>query len=125
VIAYNPLAGGFLSGKYTTLEQPPQGTRFSLGKTGDLYRQRYWHDSQLQAVEEVRRHFEVRGVPLVTAAVAWLLAQPGIAAAIVGSSRPEQLDASLAAADFTLTPEDLEVCNRAWYSLPRAVQAPP
>src|SRR5215468_10849157 len=37
VIAYNPLAGGFLSGKYRTLEAPVPGTRFTLGKTGDLY----------------------------------------------------------------------------------------
>jgi aryl-alcohol dehydrogenase-like predicted oxidoreductase len=123
VIPYNPLAGGFLSGKYKSLEQPPAGTRFSLGKTGDLYRQRYWHEAQLRAVEEVRRHFEARGVALVSAAVAWVMAQPGITAAIVGASRPEQLDASLAAAEMSLTAEDLEVCNGAWYSLPRPVQA--
>ncbi len=122
VIAYNPLAGGFLSGKYRTLEEPLPGTRFTLGKTGDLYRERYWHQAQLRAVEELRRHFDGRGVSLVTAAVAWVLAQPGITAAIVGASRPEQLDASLAAVDLELTPEDREVCNLAWYSLPRPAQ---
>jgi aryl-alcohol dehydrogenase-like predicted oxidoreductase len=124
VIAYNPLAGGFLSGKYRTLEELPAGTRFTLGKTGELYRERYWHQAQLRAVEELRRHFEARGVSLVSAAVAWVLAQPGITAAIIGASRPEQLDASLAAANLTLTPEDREVCHLAWYSLPRLVQAP-
>jgi 1-deoxyxylulose-5-phosphate synthase len=41
VIAYNPLAGGFLSGKYRSLEAPVPGTRFALSKTGDLYRERY------------------------------------------------------------------------------------
>jgi aryl-alcohol dehydrogenase-like predicted oxidoreductase len=125
VLAYNPLAGGFLSGKYRTLEELPAGTRFALGKTGELYRQRYWHEAQLRAVEELRQHFDARGVSLVSAAVAWVLAQPGITAAIVGASRPEQLDASLAAAALTLTAEDREVCNRAWYSLPRPVQPPP
>ena len=40
VIAYNPLAGGFLSGKYATLDPPAAGTRFMLGKTGELYRER-------------------------------------------------------------------------------------
>jgi aryl-alcohol dehydrogenase-like predicted oxidoreductase len=122
VIAYNPLAGGFLSGRYRTLEEPPPGTRFTLGKTGDLYRDRYWHRAQLEAVEHLRRHFEPRGKSLVSVAVAWVLAQPGITAAIVGASRPEQLDASLAAADLTLDAEDREVCNLAWYSLPRPVQ---
>ena len=61
VIAYNPLAGGFLSGKYRTLDQLPVGTRFTLGKTGELYRDRYWHQSQLQAVEQLRSHFGARG----------------------------------------------------------------
>jgi aryl-alcohol dehydrogenase-like predicted oxidoreductase len=124
VIAYNPLAGGFLSGKYQKLDTVPPGTRFSLGKTGDLYRERYWHDAQLTAVAELRRHFEAKGVSLVTAAVAWVLAQPGLTSAIVGASRPEQLDASLAATDLRLDDKDREVCNLAWYSLPRPVVAP-
>jgi 1-deoxyxylulose-5-phosphate synthase len=119
VIVYNPLAGGFLSGKYRTLEEPPPGTRFTLGKTGDLYRERYWQQAQLEAVEHLRRHFEKRGKALATVAVAWVLAQPGVTAAIVGASRPEQLDATLAATDLALDGEDMEVCNLAWYSLPR------
>jgi aryl-alcohol dehydrogenase-like predicted oxidoreductase len=122
VIAYNPLAGGFLTGKYKTLNQPQPGTRFTLGKTGELYRQRYWHDAQLRAVEMLRRHFDAREVSLVTAAVAWVLEQPGITAAIVGASKPDQLEPSLAAADFALTPEDREVCNQVWYNLPRPEQ---
>src|SRR5947208_14275637 len=97
VIAYNPLAGGFLTGKYRSLETPAAGTRFTLGKTGDLYRERYWHQAQLDAVENLRRFLEPRGKSLVQTAVAWLLAQPGITSAIVGASRPEQLDESLAA----------------------------
>jgi aryl-alcohol dehydrogenase-like predicted oxidoreductase len=119
VIAYNPLAGGFLSGKYRSLGEPPPGTRFTLGKTGDLYRERYWHDAQLRAVEHLRRHFEPRGRSLVTVAVAWVLAQAGVTAAIVGASRPEQLDESLAAVDAALDDEDRAVCDLAWYSLPR------
>ena len=124
VIAYNPLAGGFLSGKYASLEAVPDGTRFSLGKTGELYRERYWHSAQLEAVAQLKRHFDVRGVSLVTAAVAWVLAQPGLTSAILGASRAEQLGESLAATDFTLTAEDREVCNLAWYNLPRPEQPP-
>jgi aryl-alcohol dehydrogenase-like predicted oxidoreductase len=123
VIVYNPLAGGFLSGKYRTLEELPPGTRFTLGKTGELYRERYWHQAQLQAVEQLRQHFEPRGKSLVTVAVAWVLAQPGITSAIVGASKAEQLDASLASVDCTLDAQDQEVCNLAWYSLPRPVKA--
>jgi aryl-alcohol dehydrogenase-like predicted oxidoreductase len=124
VIPYNPLAGGFLSGKYRAQEAPAAGTRFTLGKTGDLYRDRYWQQAQFEAVEHLRRFFEPRGKSLVHVAVAWVLAQPGITAAIVGASRPEQLDDSLKAVDLTLDAEELEACNLAWYSLPRPIKPP-
>jgi aryl-alcohol dehydrogenase-like predicted oxidoreductase len=124
VLAYNPLAGGFLSGKYPTLEAAPPGTRFTLGKTGELYRERYWHQAQLEAVQQLRHFFRPRGQSLVTTAVAWVLAQPGITSAIVGASRPEQLDESLAAVTRTLDDEEREACNLAWFSLPRPVTPP-
>ncbi len=119
VIAYNPLAGGFLTGKYRSLESPPPGTRFTLGKTGELYRQRYWQQAQLEAVQRLQQFFQPRGKALVTVAVAWVLAQPGVTAAIVGASKPEQLAESLAAAGATLDTEEREACNLAWYTLPR------
>jgi aryl-alcohol dehydrogenase-like predicted oxidoreductase len=125
VIAYNPLAGGFLSGKYRSLEQPVPGTRFTLGKTGDLYRERYWQRAQLEAVEQLRRVLEPRGRSMVRVAAAWVLAQPGITSAILGASRPEQLDDSLAAADTTLDAEERAACNLLWYSLPPPVKPPP
>ena len=124
VIAYNPLAGGFLSGKYRSLEAPPAGTRFSLGKTGELYRQRYWQQAQLEAVERLRQFFQPRGKSLISVAVAWVMSQPGVTSAIVGASRPEQLDASLASVNVSLDAEERDACNTAWYSLPRPSQPP-
>jgi aryl-alcohol dehydrogenase-like predicted oxidoreductase len=124
VIAYNPLAGGFLSGKYRSLEAVPDGTRFSLGKTGELYRERYWHQSQLEAVNHLKKHFDSRKVSLVSAAVAWVLRQPGLTSAIIGASKAEQLTESLAAVDVKLDEQDLEVCDLAWYSLPRPTKPP-
>jgi aryl-alcohol dehydrogenase-like predicted oxidoreductase len=125
VIAYNPLAGGFLSGKYATLDMLPPGSRFTLGKTGELYRERYWQKTQLEAVQQLKRHFDAKRQSLVSVAVAWVLAQPGITSAIIGASKPEQLGESLAATDVELTPEDREVCNLAWFSLPRPVKPVP
>lgn len=124
VIAYNPLAGGFLSGKYRAGDQPAPGTRFSLGKTGDLYRNRYWQQAQFEAVEELRQYFTPRGRSLVQVAVAWVLAQPGVTSAIVGASRPEQLDESMAAVELALDAPEREICNLAWYHLPRPVKPP-
>ncbi|MBY0228198.1 MAG: aldo/keto reductase [Gemmataceae bacterium] len=119
VIAYNPLAGGLLTGKYATPETIPLGTRFSLGKAGELYRERYWHKAQFDAVEALKRHFDAKGMPLATAAVAWVLAQPGVTSAILGASRADQLDDTLAGAEAALDERDLEACGLAWLSLPR------
>lgn len=119
VIAYNPLAGGFLTGKYQKLGPPPEGTRFSLGKTGELYRERYWQEAQLNAVQELKDLIQSRGKSLLQVAVAWVLAQPGITSAIVGASKPQQLDESLAAVKLTLEEDELRACDEAWWKLPR------
>ncbi|MCS7045750.1 MAG: aldo/keto reductase, partial [Gemmataceae bacterium] len=58
VITYNPLAGGFLTGRYQALEAPPPGTRFALGgATGPLYRERYWQQAHFDAVQHLQRFF--------------------------------------------------------------------
>lgn len=120
VIAYNPLAGGLLTGKYRQSRQTGEGARFTLGgPTGKLYRDRYWHESHHEAVDRLYEHFQQRGKPLIQAAIAWVLAQPGITAAIVGASRPEQLEQTLPAVDLKLDEEDLAFCDEIWYSLPR------
>jgi aryl-alcohol dehydrogenase (NADP+) len=119
VVVYNPLAGGLLSGKYQPEERPREGTRFTLGATGDLYRERYWQHAQLRAVADLQAYFRGRGIDLATASVAWVLAQPGITSAIVGASRPEQLDATLAATDLKLDPDALAAVDAVWWNLPR------
>ena len=125
VIAYNPLAGGFLTGRYQSLETPPpEKTRFSIGKTGDLYRERYWQQAQLEAVQHLEKYFKPRGKSILQVAIAWVLAQKGITSAIVGASKPEQLDASLAAVNVTLDADELAECHRAWYHLPRPMTPP-
>jgi aryl-alcohol dehydrogenase-like predicted oxidoreductase len=114
-----------LTGRYQSLEAPPpEKTRFSIGKTGDLYRERYWQQAQLEAVQHLQKYFQGRGKPLLQASIAWVLAQPGMTSAIVGASKPEQLDASLASVQMKLDADELAECNRAWYHLPRPMVAP-
>lgn len=119
VIIYNPLAGGFLSGKYQTGEAPRPGTRFTLGESGKLYRERYWQAAQFEAVETLKGVFQPRGVSLATVSIAWVLAQPGITSAIVGASRPDQLNETLAAVDCALDDESRAACEAVWWALPR------
>jgi 1-deoxyxylulose-5-phosphate synthase len=105
VIPYNPIAGGLLSGKHVRSAPPPDGSRFTLGTAAQNYQDRYWHDREFDTVEELRGLAEQAGVSLVTLAVAWVLAGQAVTAPIIGASRPEQLDDSLAAAQYRLDPE--------------------
>jgi 1-deoxyxylulose-5-phosphate synthase len=102
VIPYNPLAGGLLSGKYSRAEGPTSGSRFTLGTAARNYQERYWHDREFDTVEKLSPLADEAGVSLVTLAVGWVLANPAITAPIIGASRPDQLDASLAATTFTI-----------------------
>jgi len=102
VIPYNPIAGGLLSGKHSATEPPPEGGRFTLGTAGKMYQERYWHDREFATVETLGELAKAARVSLVTLSVAWVLANPAVTAAIIGASSPEQLDDSLAAAEFHL-----------------------
>ncbi len=119
VIVYNPLAGGFLSGKHSLEAAPQSGTRFSLGASGELYRDRYWHAAQFEAVNRLKSYCDQRGWNLATASVAWVLNQPGITSAIVGASRPDQLDATLAAAELPFDQDARLAFEEVWWSIPR------
>jgi aryl-alcohol dehydrogenase-like predicted oxidoreductase len=119
VIVYNPLAGGFLSGKYKPGQKPEGGTRFTLGTAADRYQARYWHDAQFNAVETLKAVVEAKDLNMVSVAVSWVLKQPGITSAIIGASKPEQLDANLAAFGIEFDDELTEACESAWWSLPR------
>jgi len=102
VIPYNPIAGGLLSGKHDRSRPPDEGTRFTLGTAGRTYQDRYWHDHVFDTVGALGRLADDAGLPLATMAVAWVLRNPAVTSPIVGASRPEQLDATIAAVDVTL-----------------------
>jgi aryl-alcohol dehydrogenase (NADP+) len=105
VIPYNPIAGGMLSGKHDRTKPPDEGTRFALGNAAGIYQDRYWHDNVFDTVDTLVKIASDAGMPLATLAVAWVLQQPAITAPIVGASRPDQLDATVAALDAKLEPD--------------------
>lgn len=112
VIPYNPLAGGLLTGKYRSTEGPQAHTRFTLGTAGQMYQGRYWNERCFDTVRQLQQLAERAGIPLATLAVAWVLSKPDITAPLLGASRPEQLDATLAAVHVTLDPELLAELDR-------------
>lgn len=102
VIPYNPLAGGLLTGKYTPGSAPVAGTRFTLGQAAGRYQDRYWNDQAFDTVEALRGVAQQAGVSLTTLSLAWVLANPAITAPLIGASKPEQLDDSIAAVHYTI-----------------------
>lgn len=103
VMPYNPLAGGLLTGKHKGAT-PDEGSRFTLGTAGKMYSDRYWHDREFETVGQVTQIAKQSGIDPVTLSVAWVLANPAITSAIIGASKPEQLTASIAAAELRLDP---------------------
>jgi len=121
IISYNPLAAGLLTGRYKKNASVEEGTRFGLGNNaGKLYQERYWQEANFEAVEKYQSWCQEHSLDPTTTAVRWVTQQPGITSAIIGASRPEQLDASLRASDMDeLAHEELEWLDQLWFSLPR------
>jgi aryl-alcohol dehydrogenase (NADP+) len=111
VIPYNPLAGGFLTGKHRP-GAPTEGTRFTLGTAAQNYQQRYWNERDFATVEALRKVAADAGMSLAQLAVAWCLAQPAITSPIIGASRPDQLAEPVAALDRRLDTDVLEQLDK-------------
>jgi len=126
VIVFNPLAGGLLTGKHPAHAEPAPNTRFGtlLGETGSAYRRRYWQPESLEAVAALKAFFEPRGKPLASVAIRWVLERPEISAAIIGASRPGQLEETLGAPELSLDAEETAMLDEVWYRLPRRRPAP-
>jgi len=102
VIPYSPLGGGLLTGKYSTTTRDEQG-RLS---TNERYGVRYGAARYL--AETFTAYAKRQGVHPVTLAVAWVKANPAVTAPIIGARSVEQLEASLAAADYEMSPEQYD-----------------
>jgi aryl-alcohol dehydrogenase-like predicted oxidoreductase len=105
VIPYNPLAGGLLTGKYQLGTEPQDGTRFRLGTAAERYQDRYWHDREMNTVEQLRSLADEADLSMATMALTWVMANPIITAPIIGASHPDQLADSLRAASEPLDPK--------------------
>ena len=119
VICFNPLAGGFLTGRYRNMSELQGDNWFTNTRTSRLYQGRYWDEIQREQVARLQDYFAERDQSITHAAISWVLAQDGITSAIVGASRAEQIEDSLRYAEVQLTAEDLEFCDQPWYQIPR------
>ena len=106
-IPYFPLAGGFLTGKYTREAGAPEGSR---GESSE-YVQAYMTDANYTKVEKLTTWAQERDHTMAELAHAWLLAQPQVCSVISGLTRLAHLQQNAKAADWQLTAEDIGEIN--------------
>lgn len=104
VASYSPLARGVLTGKYEPGQAPPEGTR--AGRADKRIMQTEWREESLVIAQTIKRHAAGRGMTPIQFAVAWVLNNKLLTAAIAGPRTMEQWQAYLAALDVTFTVED-------------------
>ena len=106
-IVFSPIAQGVLTGKYRPGEQPPPGSRATDDKGGANMIKRWLSDEVLKRVQQLVPLAEEAGLTMAQLAVAWVLQNENVASAIIGASRPEQVDDNVAAAGVKLDDEVL------------------
>ncbi|GLZ78860.1 aldo/keto reductase [Actinorhabdospora filicis] len=100
-IVWSPLAQGVLAGRYPPGDGVPEGSRATTER-GKLFVSRYMSRAVLEAVQRLRPIADEVGLSMAQLALAWVLHRPGVASAIMGASRPEQVAANAAAVEATL-----------------------
>ena len=106
-IVWSPVAQGVLSGKYLPGQPVPSGSR-ATDPTGGNFIQRLLTDEVLGRVQQLKPLADQAGLTLAQLAVAWVLQNRNVSAAIIGASRPEQVVENVKAAGVTLEAELLK-----------------
>ena len=104
-IVWSPIAQGALTGKYLPGQPAPAGSRATDEKGGATFIKRYLDDEVLTRVQQLRPIADEAGLTMAQLAIAWVLQNPNVAAALVGASRPEQVGENVKAAGVKLEPE--------------------
>lgn len=108
IVAYNPLAGGLLTGKHR-FDSAPAGGRFGGERLGKMYTDRYWDPRMFEAIERLRVLADGSGLELRELALRWLIDRRGVEGILVGGSRPEQIRSNLDAVALGALDPDLVV----------------
>jgi aryl-alcohol dehydrogenase-like predicted oxidoreductase len=104
-IVFSPIAQGVLTGKYRPGAAPPPGSRATDEKSGAGFIQHLLRDETLARVQDLRPIADEAGLTMAQLAVAWVLQNSNVSAAIVGASRPEQVRDNVKAAGYKLDAE--------------------
>lgn len=108
ILPWSPLAGGFLSGKYTRDNKPADGSRRLNFDFPPINQERAY-----DIIEVMQRIGDDHGVSVARIALAWVLAKPGVTSVIIGAKTTDQLMDNIKAAELSLTTEQLEQLDEA------------
>jgi aryl-alcohol dehydrogenase-like predicted oxidoreductase len=106
LMVWSPLAGGLLSGKYDRDTAGPQGARRTSFDFPPVNKDRAW-----PVIDVMREVGKAHGVSVARVALAYVLAKPFVTTVIIGARNTEQLENNLAAADLTLTADELKALD--------------
>jgi len=104
-IVWSPIAQGVLTGKYLPGQAPPAGSRATDELSGKNFISRWMSDAVLERVQQLKPLADHAGLTMAQLAIAWVLQNKNVASAIVGATRPDQLDDNVKAANVKLEPE--------------------
>jgi aryl-alcohol dehydrogenase-like predicted oxidoreductase len=112
-IVWSPIAQGVLTGKYAPGEAAPAGSRATDDKGGADMIKRWMDDRILERVQKLRPIADEVGLTMAQLAVAWVLQNDNVAAALVGASRPEQVEDNVKAAGVRLDASTMSAIDEA------------
>ena len=119
-IVWSPLAQGVLTGKYAPGAPVPADSRAADESMRGFFKPEWFRPPVLRAIQELRPLAREAGRTMAQFALSWVLRQPNVAAAIIGATRPEQVDENVAASGHSLAPD---VVARAETLIDRALAA--
>ncbi|MCP2031536.1 aryl-alcohol dehydrogenase-like predicted oxidoreductase [Okibacterium sp. HSC-33S16] len=117
-IVWSPVAQGILSGKYLPGQPLPEGSRATDSKGGADTVKAFLRDEVLTAVQNLKPIADENGLTLAQLAIAWVLANDNVAAALIGASRPEQVRDNVQASGVRLSSESLASIDEVLGTLP-------
>jgi len=103
LLPFFPLASGLLTGKYRRDAAAPEGTRLS----NPGFASRIMTDRNWEIVEKLTDYAQARGHTILELAIGWLASKPFVGSVIAGATKPEQLEANVAAGEWKLTAEEM------------------
>jgi aryl-alcohol dehydrogenase-like predicted oxidoreductase len=105
-IVWSPLAQGALTGKYKPGQKPPEDSRMASDDMG-IWMDRLRDETLLERIQQLQPIADELGITMAQLALAWVLREPNVASAIVGASRPQQVEDNAAASGVELDAETL------------------